>query len=291
MRKIQIVTDSACDIPKEYEEKYGIRILSFPITVGEESFLERRDFEPDDFYRILESSPKIPSTAQYTAHQFGELYEELYGMGITDVIYVTINAKSSSTNGNAHMAKKQFFEEHPEAIGEMEIYIVDSQTYSMGYGLPVIAAAKKAQKGAPVSEILAYLEDWFNCCRVVFAPYSLEFVKKSGRVSCAAAFVGELMGLKPIIEFENGEAATIGKVRGDKAVVPALLKKMQQEMIPHTPYIILEGSEPSYADAMEAETAKLFGTPCTMRVKIGAAISINAGHKILGIVYKGKPRK
>lgn len=291
MKRIQIVTDSACDIPKEYEEKYQIRILSFPIIVGDESYLERRDFDQDEFYRILATTPRTPSTAQYTAHQFGELYEELYGQGITDIIYISINAKGSSTNGNAHMARTQFFADHPEAVGNLEIHIVDSKTYSMGYGLPVIEAAKKAQKGAPPAEILAYLEDWFRCCRVAFAPYSLEFVKKSGRVSCAAAFVGELMGLKPIIEFIDGEAVTIGKVRGDKAVLPALLKKMQAERIPHTPYVILEGSEPSYADGMAAEAEKMTGEPYTMRVKIGAAISINAGHKILGIVYKGKPRE
>ena len=53
MRKIQIVTDSACDIPKELEERYHIRILSFPIIVGEESYLERRDFTPDEFEKIV----------------------------------------------------------------------------------------------------------------------------------------------------------------------------------------------------------------------------------------------
>lgn len=290
MRKIQIVTDSACDIPKELEERYHIRILSFPIIVGEESYLERRDFTPDEFYQILESTPRIPSTAQYTAMQFEALYEELYAADYTDIIYISINAKGSSTNGNAHLAKNAFYEAHPDAKEKMGIHIVDSKTYSLGYGYPVIEAAKKAEKGAKPQEILTYLEDWFHCCRVVFAPYSLEFVKKSGRVSCAAAFVGELMGLKPIIEFVDGEAVTIGKVRGDKAVVPALLKKMQAEMIPHTPYIILEGSEPSYPDAMEAETEKAFGAPPAMRVKIGAAISLNAGHKILGVVFKGRPR-
>lgn len=137
MRKIKIVTDSACDIPRELEEKHQIRILPFSITVGDQSYVERRDFTPEEFYGILESSPKIPSTAQYTAMQFTEVYEELFGEGYTNVIYVSINAKGSSTNSNAHLAKKQFFEAHPEADGEFEIDIVDSQTYSMGYGYQI----------------------------------------------------------------------------------------------------------------------------------------------------------
>lgn len=291
MRKIQIVTDSACDIPKDLEERYHIRILPFSIAVGDQSFVERQDFTPEEFYQILETSPKTPSTAQYTTIQFLELYEELFGAGYTNVIYVSINAKGSSTNGNAHMAKQQFFEEHPEAEGDFEIDIVDSQTYSMGYGYPVIEAAKKAEKGMQPGEIVAYLEDWFNCCRVIFAPYTLEYVKKSGRVSCAAAFVGELMGLKPLIAFEDGDAVTFGKVRGEKAIIPALMKKIKSEMIPKTPYILLYGTSKEVADQMGAEMEKEFGYPCEMKVPIGAAISINAGPKVLGVVFRGKPRR
>ena len=163
MRKIKIVTDSACDIPKETEERYGIRILPFSIIVGDQSYVERQDFTPDEFYKILASSPKIPSTAQYTSIQFMSLYEELLGEGYTDVIYTSINAKASSTHGNAKMAREQFYEEHPEARPggrrEMEIYIMDSQTYTLGYGYPVVEAAKKAEKGASPTEIVAYLED------------------------------------------------------------------------------------------------------------------------------------
>ena len=99
------------------------------------------------------------------------------------------------------------------------------------------------------------------------------------------------MGLKPIISFEEGEAVTRAKVRGDKAVVPGILKLVREEMIPHTPYCILGGSVEEYPDELAAEAEKLFGAPCAMRIKIGAAISINAGHKIAGIVFKGKPRR
>ena len=290
MRKIKIVTDSACDIPRELEEKHQIRILPFSITVGDQSYVERRDFTPEEFYGILESSPKIPSTAQYTAMQFTEVYEELFGEGYTNVIYVSINAKGSSTNSNAHLAKEQFFEAHPEAEGDFAIDIVDSQTYSMGYGYPVIEAAKKAEKGMLPAEIVAYLEDWFNCCRVIFAPYTLEYVKKSGRVSCAAAFVGELMGLKPLISFEDGESVTFGKVRGEKAVIPALIKKVKAEMIPQTPYVVLYGSAPEYGDQLAADLEKELGYPCELKAPIGAAISINAGPKVAAVIFRGRPR-
>ncbi len=170
----------------------------FPaIIVGDQCYTERKDFTNEEFYRILESSPKLPSTSQYTAMQFLEVYEEIWQEGYTDLIYTSINSKGSSTYSNSLMARDEFFELHPEARGSFEIFIIDSKSYSVGYGYPVVEAAKKAEKGASPAEIVAYLEDWFASCRIYFAPYTLEFVKRSGRVSCAAAFVGELMWLTP----------------------------------------------------------------------------------------------
>lgn len=288
MRKIKIVTDSACDIPKELEERYQIRILPFSIAVGDESYTERKDFTNEEFYQILATSPRLPTTSQYTPMQFLETYEEIWREGYTDVIYVSINSKGSATHGNSLMAKKEFFEAHPEAAEHFAIHVVDSRSYTIAYGYPVVEAAKKAEKGASPEEIVAYLEDWFSCCRIYFAPYSLEFVKKSGRVSCAAAFVGELMGLKPIISFVDGESKTVAKVRGDKAVIPAILKLAKERMIPHTPYCIIGGSVQEYIDEMDAESRKLFGYGSSMTATAGAAISINAGHRIIGIIIKEK---
>ena len=291
MRKIKIVTDSACDIPKELEERYGILILSFAIIVGDNSYTERKDFTNEEFYQILATSPRLPSTAQYTAMQFLEVYEKIWREGYTDLIYTSINSKGSNTYNNSLMARDEFFETFPEAKGNFNIHIIDSKSYTIGYGYPVVEAAKKAEKGASPEEIVAYLEDWFACCRIYFAPYTLEFVKRSGRVSCAAAFVGELMGLKPIITFEDGESKTVAKVRGDKAVIPAIIKLAQENMIPHTPYCVIGGSVQEYIDTLDAEAKKAFGYGSSMTTTAGAAISINAGHKIIGIIIKGKPRK
>ena len=291
MKKIKIVTDSACDIPKELEERYGILILPFSIIVGEECFTERKDFSNEEFYQILETSPRLPSTAQYTAMQFLEAYEEIWRDGYTDLIYTSINSKASSTYGNSLMARDQFYEQYPEARESFHIHIVDSKSYTLGYGYPVVEAAKKAEKGASPAEIVAYLEDWFASCRIYFAPYSLEFVKRSGRVSCAAAFVGELVGLKPIITFEDGESKTVSKVRGDKAVIPALVKMAKERMIPHTPYCIVGGSATEYTSALETEAKKALGYGSSMTALIGAAISINAGPKVVGIIIKEKLQK
>ena len=292
MERIKLMTDSACDIPKEAEERYGIRILSFPVTVDDKGYMERVDFTNEEFYDLLLRSPKLPVTSQITAFRFEEEFSAIYETGeYTDLIYVSINGGGSGTYNNAVMARENFYEEHPEAKENFCIHLVDSHTYSLAYGYAVMEAARKAEKGIGVREILAYLEDWFASVEIYFAPYTLEFVKKSGRVPAAAAFVGELMGLRPIISIIDGETKVLEKVRGDRAILPALLKKAKEHYIPHTPYLTLTGLLPEERDKLGSMLKKDFGYEAAGAYQIGAAISVNAGPKAVGVIVKGERRR
>lgn len=291
MDRIKIMTDSASDIPKELEKQYDIRILSFPVTVGDKGYLERVDFTNEEFYEILQNAPKIPVTSQITVFQFEEEFKTFFEQGYAELIYVSIYSGGSSTYNNAVMAKEQFYESHPEAKTQFKIHLVDSKAYTMAYGYPVVEAAKKAQRGASSDEIVAYLEDWFDSVEIYFAPYTLEFVKKSGRVPAAAAFVGELIGLRPIISIIDGETKVIEKVRGDKAILPALFKHAKERIIPQTPYMLVRSTKNEECAELAAQLKKQFGYEAVGQFDIGAAISINAGPKVVGVIVKGQNRR
>lgn len=291
MDRIKIMTDSASDIPKELEKQYDIRILSFPVTVGDNGYLERVDFTNEEFYEVLQNAPKIPVTSQITVFQFEEEFKTFFEQGYAELIYVSIYSGGSSTYNNAVMAREQFYESHPEAKEQFKIHLVDSKAYTMAYGYPVVEAAKKAQRGASSDEIVAYLEDWFDSVEIYFAPYTLEFVKKSGRVPAAAAFVGELIGLRPIISIIDGETKVIEKVRGDKAILPALLKHAKERIIPQTPYMLVRSTKNDECAEFAGQLKKQFGHEAVGQFDIGAAISINAGPKVVGVIVKGQNRR
>ena len=291
MQKIKILTDSACDITKEQELDLDIKIMCFPVTVGDVGYRERIDFTNEQFYEMMDHCDGIPTTAQVTVFEFVEAYKEIFKEGYTDIIQVTISSTGSNTYNAALMARNGFFEEVPEAKGKFNIKIVDSLNYTGVYGYPVTQAAMKAIKGSTVDEILSYLNDWFACGMVFFAPYTLEYVKKSGRVSCAAAFVGEVLGLRPIIKIADGISSTIEKVRGDKNILPKLLEVAVAEMIPQTPYLIVKGSMDEQPDELAAMMTKKIGYPPEGFCQIGAAVACNAGHKVAGLVIKGKKRR
>lgn len=290
MAKIIIMTDSACDITKEQEESLNIRMMNFKIAVGEDSYVSRVDFDNEKFFEILEAYDGIPATSQITVFEYEEEFEKIYNEGYTDVINITINANASATYGNAVMARDNFFEAHPEAKGKFNIYNIDSANYTCAYGYPVVVAAQKAQRGESAKEIVSFVKEWVSKVQIYFAMYTLRYAKKSGRIPSAAAFVGEVLGLKPVMKICEGEITTAEKVRGDKAVVPKVVDMTTAEMIPQTPYLIVYGDDIAPAEEVAAIMTKKLGYPPVELVQIGAAITINAGPKVVGVAFKSKNR-
>lgn len=237
---------------------------------------------------MMAKNPEIPKHSQITPLTFEETYKELYDQGYTDIICVSINSQGSGTYNNSILAKEDFFENNPDAKGKIRIFNLDSKCYTVSYGYPIIEAVKKIRKGAEADEIVAYLEDWFNVCGIYAVPYSLKYAKKSGRISAAAAFAGELLGLKPIILFADGTTTTVDKIRGEKNIVSKLVECVEKNMTPQTPYIILHGRDNTLAKEVEKELIKKTGRKAEMYGQIGAVVSANIGADIVAVIVRRK---
>lgn len=291
MQKIKIITDSTSDITKEQEKKLGIKVMCFPVTVDGVSYRERIDFTNEQFYRMMDNAKEMPTTSQLTAFEILEVFRSLHEEGWTDVIYVTISSTGSATYSNALSAAEEFRKETASLEGpKMRIHIIDSRNYTAVYGYPVMQAALKAQKGETPEEIIEYLKEWFDCAEVHFVPMTLKYAKKSGRITAAAAFAGELLGLRPVIKIANGVSTVLEKIRGEKNIVPKLLADAEKSMTPQTPYIMVKGSDPTLTDALAVAMTEKFGYPPEYTVQIGATVSCNAGHNVVGFIVRGRKK-
>lgn len=288
MVPIKFVTDSAADIPRALREELGIQVLPFPIAMGNKEFQDGYDFTPEEFYPMLLSAAQIPTHAQLNPFVFSQCFQEAFQEGCRCLIYTAINSKGSATYQNAVQAREEFYEDYPEAEGTFHIHILDSHTYTMGYGWAVVQGARMARDGANEEEILTYLRDWIDHARVIFAPLDLRFAKKSGRVSAAAAFMGDALGLKPIMTFENGASKVVTKVRGEKNVIPTILELAQKEREPGTPYLIIRAARPDQAELLTESCRQAFGQEPAMDCFIGGVIAINAGPNLVGLIYRKK---
>lgn len=286
MQKIMIMSDSSCDLEPEVVNELGIKIVPFNISIGDISFKEYIDKSKSEVYELMENCAEIPKTAQVTAFEFEEIFNDAYRNGYTDVIYVSISSTGSATNSNAVMASKNFFEENPDAKGKFNIYVIDSKGYTAMYGYCVMEAAKKAAKGADAASIAAYIEEWCGSVAAYFVPMTLKYAKKSGRISAAAAFAGELLGLKPLIEMSDGGSKIHEKIRGEKNIIPKIMNHVEAVMTPQTPYIMLCGKDDTMAKELEKEMIKKYGYKAEYYAHVGAAVSANAGPDLVGLACR-----
>ncbi|MBE6836419.1 MAG: DegV family protein [Ruminococcus sp.] len=290
MAKIKLMTDSASDISFENEKKYDIKVMNFKLVMGDESYVSRVDFDNAKFYEMLNSYDGIPTHSQITSFEYLKEFEKYYKEGYTDIINVTINSNASATYSNSVMAAEMFYEEHPEAKDKINIYNIDSESYTAAYGYPLCRAASKISRGATAMEAVNYIKNYISKCVIYFAMYTLKYAKKSGRIPSAAAFVGEVMGLKPVMRICEGEIKTHEKIRGDKAIMPKLESIAAGEIIPQTPYCIIYGSDLNARDDMAQIMTKKLGYPPADFYQVGAVIASNAGPRVVGVMFRSRNR-
>ena len=277
MEKIHILTDSSSDIPHDLVEAHGIEIVPIMLTHEGRSFREYYDITSEDYCRLLETSSEIPGTAMTTPTVFLESYNRAFERGCTHLLAV--------------LAKSMFEEEQGE--GKMTIEVIDSKTYTYIYGHIVVKAAEMREQGESFDAIVSVVKSRLNRVEAYLGVYSLKFLKKSGRISGGAAFVGEALGLKPISHVYDGAVKVCDKVRGEKALVAGMSKKVSARVVQPDKQtaILLYGDVPAERlDEMEKRLRTEIGFRDVERVAIGPSVLTNTGPLAMAVAYYGTPR-
>ena len=288
MSKYVVLTDSTCDLPEEAAKQHNIDIVCFKIALDGEGYTERVDFTPEQFCEMLKKASGLPTTAQITQFEFFDKFEEYDRQGVEQTLYISINAGGSGTNAAAHAAAAQFHEEHPDS--KMEIFIVDSHAYSMAEGEGVIEAKQKLDAGETMESVVEYLNDKYAKMEILLTAYTLRVIRKSGRISAAAAIAGDLLGIHPIFTLNDGVSQVVKKVRGDKAVVSGMATTMASRMAQGTPYYIGVSDHKYDEEYVEACTKKVGYAPVGI-FHLGCAVLSNTGAEAVGLVFEGAKRE
>lgn len=201
---IKIITDSCSDIVGNKRED----LVILPITIAFDS-IEYQDgvnLSHKEFYEKLIESDELPVTSQIPPTVFEEAYKAAVEQG-DEVIVITISSKLSGTYQSANIGA----EDYPESV-----HIVDSENASLGERILVQYALRLKDQGLPVKEIVKKLEKEKKNIRLIALLDTLEYLKKGGRISKAAAVAGGLLSIKPVIAIQGGEVVVLGKARGSK---------------------------------------------------------------------------
>jgi len=197
-KPVAIVTDSTCDFPQTLLEQYNIKIVPLKISFGGTEYTDGVDLKKDRFYELLNSSSALPTTSQPPPSDFKELYEKLYKDGYSEIISLHVSGKLSGSVGAAKAAL--------DALGApgLKVEIIDSKTLSMGLGFLAVKAALAAQRGEGLFKIKEEILKDIPKAKLYFVPYSLDYLKKGGRISRLKALAGQIAHIVPVLALRNG---------------------------------------------------------------------------------------
>ena len=276
---VRIITDSASDISQAEAKVLGIDVLPLKTIFGEEEFLDGVTIDHVTFYNKLIESDVLPTTSQLSPFDYEQAFRAAVERG-EEVVCIVVSSKLSGCFQSANIAAEEF---------EGRVTVVDSRSVAIGERIMVQIALQARDEGKSASEIADMLNTQAEKLRLIALVDTLEYLKKGGRVSSAAAFAGGLLGIKPVIAVEDGAIAILGKARGSKNGSNMLMSLAEKSGIDFSRPLCLAytGLSDALLQKYIADSAALYeGKADTLPIHtIGSTIGTHAGPGAIAVAF------
>lgn len=271
---ISIVTDSTCDLPVELIKELEITVIPIYINLGEKSYQDGIDLNRQEFYSTLETSKIIPSTSSPSIDSFIKAFTNLANKGADAILSIHLSSKIGGVFNVASVAAK--------AVKQVIVRPFDAGQISLGTGFIVATAAKMAQTGKSLQEIISGLQDLAERTYTFAIVDNLKFLQHSGRISQFKIMLGSLLHIKPLLQFHNG-VATVKILRTTNSAIRYLITAIktlgQLEKIS-----ILHIDAPEKADQLKDVLRREFpGLSVANAIEVNPAVGTHIGPGAVGI--------
>jgi DegV family protein with EDD domain len=280
--------DSPCDLTRADIEGKPLRVNSAEVMYDGKT---EKDIDVDRpaYYKYLQECKEVPSTAMATPEEWRAGFEEAYQAGYTHAVGMTISTTASSVLQTANVGREMFLSDHP---GGLKFRLFDSRAYSVVYGDVMLEALDMNERGESCETIVAAIKQKLRASVGVLGVCSLKCMKKSGRISGMTAFVGEALGLRPVLQVRDGAITPIDKVRGER--------NLPQAIVDHTKRLIVRPEEQTLTllhglvpeeELDRLERLALEQIPCKgiKRHTVGCAVATNCGPEVLALRCYAQP--
>ncbi|GAB6086940.1 DegV family protein [Alkaliphilus crotonatoxidans] len=274
---MQIITDSSCDLPKEYIERYNLIVVPLNIELDGETYLDGLELTHYDFYEKIAQSQNLPKTSQPSPQRFIDAFME--GAKKTkEILSIHLSSKLSGTFSCAQLSKE---------ISEAKVEIFDSLSGSMGLGLQVLKACHMVEEGFELNHIIEKLKEYRDQMKVLVYLETLENAVKGGRVSRAKEMVANMLNLKFILHVEEGYVKVLKAIRGKKRAISFMLERIAEKNVDLKDKIvgITHCNRIEDALALKEEIIKRFSPQEVIVTTMGPVIGTHSGEGGLLICY------
>ena len=230
----------------------------------------------------------MAKTSAVNSETFLSLFEEALKEG-KDVLYLGFSSGLSTTYNSGRLAAEQMREKHPDR----KIIVLDTLAASAGFGLLVYLAVQKKNAGASIEETAEYAKSLIPRLAHWFTVDDLVYLKRGGRISPTAAFVGNMLGIKPVLHVDNeGHLINMSKVRGRKTALNALASKIGEleADVEHYPIFISHGDCMADVEMLKKMILDKYGKEVELVTDVGAVIGAHAGPGVLALFFIAKER-
>lgn len=269
---IRVVTDSTCDLPDELIKKHRITVIPMYINVGSQEYQDGIDLTRREFYERLPDFKPAPTTAAPSPDVFRQVYEGLAAEGATGILSIHISVKLSAVVNIAVQAAQD--------TSIVPVTVFDSRQLSLGTGFQVLAAAQAAEEGHSMQEILAMLKEQIARTHVFAALDTLEFLRRSGRMSFALSFLGTLLRIKPFLKMYDGNP-TAERIRTRNGAVKRLVELLNQ-VAPLEKVALLHSQAADRAEALLGQVQHLLPAGKILVEEINPVLGAHLGPGVIG---------
>jgi DegV family protein with EDD domain len=273
---VAVVSDSNAYLPTQLAEANGLTMLQQYVCFADGRRVQEDQVDLDSFFEEMRSAEELPTTSHPTAEDFNPVYEELL-KSAEAIVSVHSSGQLSRTVGAAAEAA-----EHLDATDR--IHVVDSQSAGGGLGVIALAAARRAAAGESAERVVATAEEARAELKMWFAIDSLEFLRRSGRIGAASAWIGSTLRVKPILTIDSGQMMPVERVRTSERAFERLVDYARQRHASGADaWVVQHVRSPEMADQLVDRAREVFETEPVFCSEIGAVVGAHTGPGLLGI--------
>jgi DegV family protein with EDD domain len=270
--KVQVVTDSTCDLSQSQVEKLDIKIVPIHIRFGSRTYRDGVDINNEQFYAMLEKSPEHPATSQPNTEDFLTVYREGYRK-CSGIVSIHVSSRISGVFNSAILARKSLETDCP-------IEVIDSKFNSAGLGLVVTAAGRMAQTGAGILEVVAEAHRAIRevCMFGIFE--TTKYLARSGRVNKTIAAASRILHVMPLLTFHDGEIVRAGLVRAVSKGMERILVFVNHNS-PVKEIVIAHSQVADQAEQLKKRLGEFVADEKISIVELGAGLGVHGGPGVL----------
>jgi DegV family protein with EDD domain len=274
---VKVITDSTADLSPEIVSELDIGIVPIYVRFGDEVYRDGVDLDSDEFFRMLTSDMPHPSTSQPAPADFSGIYAKHSG-NADGIISIHISSKISGTYNSAMVAKAMFEESCP-------IEVVDSTFNSGGLALVVLAAARVAQTGKSLPEVLEETHKAIQQIEMLGMFDTMKYLARSGRVNRAIAATGNILNVKPLLTFRDGEIVRAGMVRAASRGMDQIYEFVRSKDNIRE-LVVVHSAAPERAEELRERLSSILSAEEIVVLKMGAALGANGGPGVILVALR-----